>query len=555
MKPETEPLIDPLAAVPSKSQRGTTDNDQTIDTTHTFAPPDPAADSPQLVAKYQIKKLLGRGGQASVFLAWDPDLQRQVVIKLYHGAKSSEQQEAVLREGRSLVRIEDQHVGRCFAVDRHGGTPYLVMEYIPGAPLSQLLVAGRWEVARSLDLVRAVARGLEAVHAQGILHRDIKPSNILIGEDGIPRLIDFGLAVPGSDASEAGISGTVAYMAPEQARGDRLDTRTDLFSLGAVLYEILVGQPPYSGSKLRDVWEQARRGEIVPPTERNPSIPAEVNALCLASLAKAPAQRPASATDFIHRIDKILGSADTPHAKSKLRGWQWPAVAAVATGVLVLGIIVVATIVSGLPYGTPTRVITPTTGNQLPPNIKPAGTGSSRPLHQDFTLSVEVLGAQPLKNGKVVLTEGSAIAVRLVADRDCYVGVWSIQPNAIVQIFPNAAEANHFLEANLTRQIPGPPDVPGQPGKILRVTTSAGKEFLHVVAVNRPLPAVEGKKLGPYVVIPDQLRAGPWQFSMRGVELIDKPVDSGGQALLISEAIIPYEVQPRSESGSGTPAP
>src|SRR5262249_1957895 len=130
--------------------------------------------------------------------------------------------------------------------------------------------------------------------------RDIKPANILVGDDGIPRLVDFGLAAPLAGESLRGVSGTLSYMAPEQARGEveRIDPRSDLFGLGAVLYDLLTGRPPYRGETPEALWQAARAGDVVPPRTYSPALPAAVNDLCMRCLAKHPGQRFASATEL-----------------------------------------------------------------------------------------------------------------------------------------------------------------------------------------------------------------------------------------------------------------
>src|SRR5262249_24994759 len=143
------------------------------------------------------------------------------------------------------------------------------------------------------------AEGLAAVHACGLLHRDLKPANIVVGDDGAPRLVDFGLASsPGGDHLTQ-VSGTLAYMPPEQARGEveRIGPRSDVFGLGAVLYEMLTGRPPYRADTLDDVWKLARDGDVLPAKERNPRLPASLNALCMRCLATDPDGRFASAAE------------------------------------------------------------------------------------------------------------------------------------------------------------------------------------------------------------------------------------------------------------------
>lgn len=261
----------------------------------------------QSLGKYEIRRKLGHGGQAQTFLAYDPDLRRLVVIKYYHSVRSEAEQEVVLREGRALARIRSPYVAQCFGAERHEGVVYLVLEYIPGQTLAERLLVRPFDVTAALRLTRQLAEGVAAIHACGLLHLDLKPANVLLGEDERPRIVDFGLAAAvGSDRLRQ-ISGTPAYMAPEQARGEveRIDPRTDLFGLGAVLYELLTGQPPYRGESQHSVWSQARRGDIVPPVERRADLSAEVNALCLRCLAKEVGGRWNSATELAAKLDEL----------------------------------------------------------------------------------------------------------------------------------------------------------------------------------------------------------------------------------------------------------
>ena len=500
-----------------------------------YAPAETSSSMPT-IGKFEVRQTLGVGGQATVYLAWDPDLHRQVVIKLYHAARSVEEQEAVLREGRSLVRVENECVARCFGVDRHEGVPYLVMEYVPGQSLAKVLRQEKLSVARALEIVRDVARGLVSVHARGILHRDLKPANIMVSsDDGRPRLIDFGLALSSGLAGQIPLSGTLAYMSPEQARSDseRIDGRTDIFGLGAVFYQMLTLRPPYEAPDLDKLFSKVCAGEVTPFTaDEKMSLPLVLQEFCLSCLAVAPGKRPSSAMEVVNHIDALLASQ-----KPAGRGFRPPLIwlaAGASAGVLALLLVIGPGFFprnpSNSPSSDPGAVV-------LPSNLKQPG---ERRLRHDFVLQAEVLGAeQQSKEAGVILHIGDAIRLKLTADRDCYVGVWSVQPDGIVQILPNSAESNHLLQAHQPRLVPGEADVPGQVGKVLRVTPSSGREMFHVVASTQPLPQAQGQQLGPYVVISDQTRSGPWQFTLRGVELVDETISNAQP--LIAEAIIPYQ--------------
>jgi hypothetical protein len=252
------------------------------------------------IGKYRVVELLGGGGQARTYLAFDPDLKRRVVLKLYHGADTPEQQEQVLKEGRALARVQGPYLARCFGAERDGDRVYLILEYVPGRTLAAILQERASGFGEAVRLMVHVAEGLESVHACGMLHRDLKPSNTLIGDDGMPRLIDFGLAAPLASDELHGVSGTLSYMAPEQARGqgERLDARTDVFGLGAVLYALLTGRPPYKDPDPRRLLELARRGQVTPPRQVEPSIPGPLDRICVKALAADPSRRFGSAAEF-----------------------------------------------------------------------------------------------------------------------------------------------------------------------------------------------------------------------------------------------------------------
>ena len=255
---------------------------------------------------YQIRQVLGRGGQAVTCKAWDQILQRHVVLKLYHRCQSDADREVILSEGRKLARVRSKHVPECYAVEETHGYPYLVMEFIPGKNLAEVYASRSVTTEESLRLISRVADGLREVHARGLLHCDIKPGNILISNNGTPYLVDFGLAKRFGDSALAKPSGTPAYMSPEQACGDidRIDQRTDVFGLGATLYFLLTGLAPFRGHRKEDVWRSARECQMTPSAQLNNDSPTRVHRLCMKCLEKAPDDRFETATELMQAIDQ-----------------------------------------------------------------------------------------------------------------------------------------------------------------------------------------------------------------------------------------------------------
>jgi serine/threonine protein kinase len=270
--------------------------------THPPAPPPPPEPAPRpfppKLGKYIVLGWLGDGGQGSTFLARDPDLGHLVVLKRYHGGSAAHP--AALEDGQALRRVASRYTPQCHGVERDGADLYLVMEYIAGRSLAEVLSAARPMPDSAARLIEQVAEGLEAVHACGLLHRDLKPSNIIVGDDGLPRLVDFGTAAHLGSTALRGLSGTAPYMAPEQAREEwtRIDFRSDVYGLGATLYHLLTGIPPHPGASTSASLERARQGVVTPPRELNPAVPRPLERIVQKALAADPAQRYATAAEF-----------------------------------------------------------------------------------------------------------------------------------------------------------------------------------------------------------------------------------------------------------------
>jgi serine/threonine protein kinase len=277
------------------------------------------------IGKYRVLERLGAGGQGEVFRAVHPNLPgREVVIKWARQSLPADKQNYLLAEGQVLARLDDPGLVRVYDVDVHQGCPFVVFEYVAGRSLNDQLKQGRPTFRESAMLVAQLAATLARVHDQGVLHRDLKPHNILIDTAGRPRLLDFGLAWlrpplgVENDRADRSISGTPQYMPPEQASGQTnlIGPPSDVFGLGAVLYELLTGQPPYQDADRFALWEKARRGQVVPARKVNERVPRALNAICMKALAADPAQRYASARQlqrallrYVHRPRRVILSA------------------------------------------------------------------------------------------------------------------------------------------------------------------------------------------------------------------------------------------------------
>jgi serine/threonine protein kinase len=216
---------------------------------------EPPAPHPVAIGKYRVVEWLGRGGQAEVFRAVHPHLPgRDVVIKWARRRLTELVRQQFLAEGQVLAGLEEAGVARVYDVDVYEDRPFVVMEYLRGRSLQQVLAQRRPAPREAAALVAVLADSLDRVHRRGVCHRDLKPANVLIDDAGRPRLVDFGLALAErpwdqSGRQEEGVSGTFQYMAPEQANGqtERIGPRSDIFGLGSILYALLTGRPPPPG--------------------------------------------------------------------------------------------------------------------------------------------------------------------------------------------------------------------------------------------------------------------------------------------------------------------
>ncbi len=301
-----------------------------------FAPPDQPDEIGRL-GPYRVVKELGRGGMGIVYSAIDTRLERKVALKVMLGGGSTgTARERFLREARAAACITHDNVVTIYEADERDGVPYIAMQLLEGASLDRLLErAAPLMLPEVLHLAHQVAAGLAAAHAVGLVHRDIKPANLwLESPDNRVKVLDFGLARPvegNIELTDQGIvTGTPGYMSPEQARGEAVDHRTDLFSFGVVLYRLLTGQLPFSGANPMAVLTAVATSEAVPIRERNPSVPEPVAALIHELLANSPADRPQSAQVVKERFEALSADAPrislpaTPAAESREVSPIWP---------------------------------------------------------------------------------------------------------------------------------------------------------------------------------------------------------------------------------------
>lgn len=274
------------------------------------------------VGPCRIERLIGRGGMGDVYLAEHLALQRHVAVKVLRPALCDALGiERFLKEARMASRVDHQNVITIFDVGSEKGLHYIVMQYVKGRNLSELLTAQKGPLPwiSALKLIRLAAKGLEAVHRAGLIHRDIKPQNIMLSDDSRVFLMDFGLVreESGSDLTLAGeLVGTAAFMSREQCQGRKLDRRSDIYSLGATLYTLLVGRPPFQGGIL-EVVNLVGSGTRPPPAHTiNSRIPREVSDVVARAMSPQPLERPDDAATFARELGGLLRNAQLADTES-----------------------------------------------------------------------------------------------------------------------------------------------------------------------------------------------------------------------------------------------
>ena len=294
---------------------------------------------------YTVVELLGVGGMGEVYRARDRQLDRDVAIKILPLVFTRDADRLVRfdREARILAALNHPHIGAIYGLERVDGVPALVLELVDGPTLAERLSEGALAVTDAIGIALQIADALEAAHRQGVIHRDLKPANIKVTSTGLVKLLDFGLAkaaehddgspLPASSTPPVTMSrpgavlGTAAYMSPEQARGEAVDARSDLFSLGAVLYEMLTGRRAFSGDAVSAILRAILNDTPQSPRAINPGVPVALEAIVMRLLAKDQEARPQRAADVRKDLQRVVRDLDLA-SRARHRWWRRAAAAA-----------------------------------------------------------------------------------------------------------------------------------------------------------------------------------------------------------------------------------
>jgi serine/threonine protein kinase len=293
----------------------------------------------QQLGQYRIEKKIGQGGMGAVYLATDVRLDRQVAVKVLTAdlTADEERRQRFRQEATLAAALTHPNIATVHDIGEQDGATYMVMEYVRGEPLRELIGDEPLSVERTLDVAAGIAAGLARAHREGILHRDLKPDNVVLTTEGIPKILDFGLGkligesgpAPGAIVSEmetmtaegspyvtrAGqILGTLAYMSPEQVQGRPVDARTDVFSFGVLLYEMLAAERPFVGESNLDTVSAILRDEPAPLGEAQQDVPRELQEILARCLAKEPHKRFPSGQELYEAIATLKRRLETPEA-------------------------------------------------------------------------------------------------------------------------------------------------------------------------------------------------------------------------------------------------
>ena len=352
--------------------------------------------SGDVVGSYLILNHLGTGGMGQVYRAHDPKLGRDVALKvLPPGVRSDEYRKRFAREAKAIAAISHPFVVHLYSMEESQGVHFITMELVDGETLAEILPAEGFPLRRFFDLAVALADGLAAAHDQGVIHRDLKPANVMVGEDGRLRILDFGLAKvePGAPLFEHGgvdadtatvdghIVGTVSHMSPEQAEGRELDARTDIFSLGVILFEMATGERPFSGESMAAVLSSILKDTPANVSDVKAGLPRELGRIIRRCLAKEPSRRYQSAHDVRADLEELrfeLDSRKMFHATlqrrpGRSRWWMGAALGAVVVAILagLLGFEPERPATPPRPAGF--RQLTSEPGQELFPSLSPDG--------------------------------------------------------------------------------------------------------------------------------------------------------------------------------------
>ena len=532
--------------------------------------------------RYVLIDEIARGGMGVVYRARQHGLDRVVALKMILGVGvDGDTVRRFLLEAQSAAALDHPNVVPVYDSGEIDAKPYFTMAFIDGPNLRSYVDArGVLPIEETARLFTQIVAGVGHAHRHGIIHRDLKPANVLIDKDGRPRVTDFGLAkrsAANTQLTATGqVVGTPAYMAPEQARDSKdVGPPADVYALGAILYFLLTGRPPFEGEGVTDLLIKVVTETPIVPRVFNTAIPSEIEALCLRCLSKSAADRPADATELAAtfavvaepylprgsgslrhpgpRLPAGLSPADPSHAATKTvppAAVPHPASTPSRRPLVLGGLAAVGLAGAVVFFLTRDKAAPPVPPATNPPTVADANPVTPpapdatfpAPTRKDFGLKVDVTApaSRPGPNGSVILVPETPMTVRVRADRDCRVVIWSIDPAGhIMRVFPNEYESDDRLAAGQERTFP-----PGDRYEIATIPTDGpGTERLRVVAMTGEMMSFPlGVKNGQFTFYTSELDRQKLASAVRGVVVRKKGAGDGNTGD-VAEAELLYRVQ------------
>jgi hypothetical protein len=530
-----------------------------------------AGAAPVAFGRYELLGEIARGGMGVVYRARQQGLDRLVALKMVLGvgAATDLAGQRFLQEARTAAALDHPNVVPIYDTGEVDGRLFFTMALVDGPNLrAYVRDRGRLTTSEAVGLFTQIVAGVAHAHRAGIIHRDLKPANVLMDPDGRARVTDFGLAKRHAGSTEltntGQVVGTPAYMAPEQARESRdAGPAADVYSLGAILFFLLTGRPPFEGDNVTDLLIKVVTEAPPSPLDFNPDVPAEVEHVCLRCLEKDPADRfpdavalfdmvvllaekyaTPSATNLALPLGSRGGFALTPTSMSVVVPGTAERSALTEVPVrrsLTAGLVAAAVLLGGLTVFLATRGKKAEPEVAVVPAAEPTPAASADippPARADFGLSVQLVAAAAQKDASDVIrmTAGVPMRLHLTAAKDCRAAVWVIDPaGEATRIFPNDNEPDDRLLAGKERVIPG------NDSYVLDATLTAGDgaERLRVLASTGELPAYPvGAKAGRFTVVSSDADRAQLASTLRGVAV--KRVSETAGA--VSEAELRFRV-------------